>query len=104
MNITATLDSLEIESEDDGFHLVAEDNDGNRYNFRIHGIAPEFAVSKGLAALLDYRMEFDNARREHSQRVTDDELAYERSDPKHPDFAASAAQRADLDRKRERGE
>jgi hypothetical protein len=67
--VSATAMSLRIESDEDGMHLLIEDEDGERYDFNIQAVAYEFAASQGLRGLLDWHAEGEIVRREHATGV-----------------------------------
>lgn len=43
MRIYASADSLRVESTEDGFHLVAETDEGDVIDLRIHHLLPDFS-------------------------------------------------------------
>lgn len=97
-------ESLEVEGDEDGWHLLVETDQG-RYDFRIHGVAYEFAASRGLAALREWHAEGEAARRELAaapRDVYEDGEPYAPDDPKHPHYRELMAEMADQTRKEAR--
>jgi len=62
--IEVVVDSIEIDGDEDGWHLKVVDDEGWKYDFRFHGVAFDFAGSKGLRDLLDWRGEGESIRAE----------------------------------------
>ncbi len=50
-------DSIKLDCDEDGWHLIVETDDGDRLNFHCHGAAWDFARSDGLAALREWAAE-----------------------------------------------
>lgn len=107
--ITGTAESLEVESEEDGFHLVATTSDGDTIDLRIHAVAFEFSSSKGLLALLEWSAEGHSVKAQAERSMesaaaggdletgyaddpggdlddNDDDSGYDLDDPKHPTY------------------
>lgn len=88
-------DSIRIESDEDGFHLIVETDEGEVFDFRIHDIEEEIydAVKDGIGPYL-----YEKASARHLHLVTGEPLhaecpqewtlgeEYPLYDPKHPDF------------------
>ena len=53
----ASAETIEVESEEDGFHLIVTDDLGHRCDFRFQAIAFEFAESRGLHSLIEWHDE-----------------------------------------------
>ena len=98
-------DSIRIETDEDGFHLIVEPEDETEgvYRFRISD--PEALYDHVKAVIGPWLYERDAAMRERQQtglRLLDPEVAqafadaYERSDPKHPAFHSTHADIHDM--------
>jgi len=92
------IDEIRIEGEEDGWHLIIEDDTGSRVRYRI-GLPDQFKaeVDRTIGAWLTEgeQARFHDTRREDFEREhmstaggsrveLDD--AYEASDPKHPNY------------------
>lgn len=100
--VKASAEELEVDSDEDGFHLIVRDSNGQEYDFHIQG-AYEFAGSPGLRALLDWRIEGESVRAALRELPTGAEgEGYDLDDPKHPGYREHMAEGADLARKAER--
>lgn len=62
--IRARIDTMEIDSDEDGWHLRITDDDGIEYDFNFHGVAFDFAGSPGLLSLREWRGEGESIRAE----------------------------------------
>ena len=62
--IRARIDTMEIDSDEDGWHLRITDDDGIEYDFNFHGVAFDFAGSPGLLSLREWRGEGESVRAE----------------------------------------
>jgi hypothetical protein len=89
------VEEIKLEGEEDGWHLLVQDADGNDYDFRIQGVAYEFAGSRGLLGLLEWRAEGEAARLSRPPRDEPEETGYALDDPKHPTFHERMADLAD---------
>lgn len=81
MRITGQADSVNIDSDEDGFVLVVETNVGE-FAFNIHHLAEAFAanVNSTIGAWL---REGEAARASYVPRITEEDLqGYNASDPK----------------------
>ena len=95
--ITEEAERVEVDSEEDGFHLLLKSEDGQWYDFRIQNIDLDAFYDQVKARIGPYLRERDEAR---GTRIVNtgagiqvfacdpDESggAYELSDPKHPQF------------------
>lgn len=86
--LTQTAMEIKIEADEDGMHLLLEDEDGERYDFNIQLVAYAFAASPGLRDLLDWYREGESVRREHGASAgrLDADEGYALEDPKHPTY------------------
>lgn len=77
----SVAERIEIDSDEDGWHLIVCDSDGIKHDFRFQGIAFEFAGSEGLRSLLEWRGEGESIRaevREARSKVMSAECSWER--------------------------
>lgn len=82
MRIYGNADSIVIEGDEDGFHLIIETDEGDRINIRVQGVADELLTAvKGTVG--EWVAEREDARATRPGRVTQESLeGYDLSDPK----------------------
>lgn len=82
MRIYGNADSVWIQGQEDGYHLIVETDEGDRINIRVQGVADELlaAVKETVG---EWVAEREDARATWPGRVTQDDLeAYPPGDPK----------------------
>lgn len=64
--VLAVAEGLKVDNDEDGFHLHV-DADGIHYDFRIQGVACEFAGTAGYRSLGEYLGERETVQAEHTR-------------------------------------
>jgi hypothetical protein len=81
MTVCVTADSARIEGDEDGWHLIIESDEGDRFNFHVHSIAWDFA--KLVDQTIGDERRFAESCRGGPGPITEDDLeAYPLGDPK----------------------
>lgn len=82
MRIYGNADSIAVEGDEDGFHLIVETDEGDRINLRVQGVADELLIAV-KETVGEWIAEREDARATWPGRVTQDDLeGYDLSDPK----------------------
>jgi len=84
------VDTIRIESDEDGFHLIVCTEEEDYFNFRIHNVAEQLH-KEVLSEILPWLAERDEAQREFRCNPDEsagmaDETGYALEDPKHPTY------------------
>jgi len=76
-----TADLIEIETDEDGFHLIVETVGGDRYDFRIQGVAEDLhrqaqdAIGPWLVEKWETKARIDALEAEYGDEDDDDGLS-----------------------------
>lgn len=102
--VMGPAEAVMLEGDEDGWHLLVTSEDGTQHDWRIHGVAFDFATSDGMRSLLEWAREGAAVRREVelSRDIDADGEPYAPDDPKHPHYRELMAEAADQARKEAR--
>jgi hypothetical protein len=103
--MTASLDRLRIDCDDDGFHLVVTTDEDESGNARVGDVdAARADLRAALAVLDDYAAERDRERAAYDRATPEErDAVLGRSVPRDDPWEAARV-KADIDRKIDRGE